>query len=371
MPSLLASHRAPDLGGPGGRLVQHGSSFNVVTRRSRIRIRPVDDHRPGRRRRRSRRRGARADRTSASARAVRIETRSGRRACRARATRASRPSRSPVAPSMVAIRIAVAAGSARGSLRVQLLQKGRLAHRLEHVEVVVAGSTVGAEADGHAGALHLVTGAAPLASFMLLSGLCDTATRRLAENARCPPGVRWTPCAASVRSPRSRSTRGTASASSCICPARPCARRRLGEVDDDRRRSRSATARIVLSVAASSVYIECGAIAGTIRSSVLPLLDERGRAGDAVGRRLRVRHRELDDRLAEHAANARFLRRLRRSPPRSNTCPRMRSCPTESFPAPRAGCRRARISGLTVFASAGKMYFCSHSISARSSARPR
>ena len=80
--------------------------------------------------------------------------------------------------------------------------------------------------------------------------------------------------------------------------------------------------------------------------------------------------RELDDRLAEHAAQPGLLGDLR-----------------DLFlevihvrVGRRAGLdhleRASRVpartnSGVTVFASAGKMYFCSHSISARSSARPR
>ncbi len=55
------------------------------------------------------------------------------------------------APSMVAISSAARAGMARGSLVAQLVQEGRLAHRLEHVEIVVAGRAVGAEADRDAG----------------------------------------------------------------------------------------------------------------------------------------------------------------------------------------------------------------------------
>ena len=55
---------------------------------------------------------------------------------------------------MVAISIATGAGIARGIVGRQLVEEGRLAHRLEHVEVVVAGRAVGAEADGNAGRAH-------------------------------------------------------------------------------------------------------------------------------------------------------------------------------------------------------------------------
>ena len=49
-------------------------------------------------------------------------------------------------------------------------------------------------------ARYPVTGAVPLASFMLLSGLCDTPTPRRARVATSS-GETQTPCAASVRAP--------------------------------------------------------------------------------------------------------------------------------------------------------------------------
>ena len=60
--------------------------------------------------------------------------------------------------------------------RGQLVEKRRLAHRLEHVEVVVAGGAVGPKPDRDPGFEICRTGAVPLASFMLLSGLCETPT---------------------------------------------------------------------------------------------------------------------------------------------------------------------------------------------------
>ncbi len=45
------------------------------------------------------------------------------------------------------------------------------------------------------------TGAVPLASFMLLSGLCETPTSRRARIAMSA-GVSQTPCAATVRGPQ-------------------------------------------------------------------------------------------------------------------------------------------------------------------------
>ena len=76
----------------------------------------------------------------------------------------------------------------------ELVQERRLAHRLEHVEVVVAGGAVGAEADVTPALRIASTGAMPLASFMLLSGLCETPTCRARQDGdvagRQPDGVR-------------------------------------------------------------------------------------------------------------------------------------------------------------------------------------
>ncbi len=81
-------------------------------------------------------------------------------------------------------------------------------------------------------------------------------------------GVRCTPCAAIVRSPQkpidSRNAVGVALylSRAILTSSRVSARWMTTGA-----RSRVATARISLSVAASSVYIECGAIAGTMSSS--------------------------------------------------------------------------------------------------------
>ena len=96
-----------------------------------------------------------------------------------------------------------------GSLRRQLVQERRLPHRLEHVEVVVAGGAVGAEAERDAGRQVFGTGAVPLASFMLLSGLCDTPTPCRFENLRCPRRRPRRRAPRASAGPRSRSIRDT------------------------------------------------------------------------------------------------------------------------------------------------------------------
>ena len=189
------------------------------------------------------------------------------------------------APPIVAISSAVRAGTARGSLGLQLVQERRLPHRLEHVEVVVAGGAVGAEADGDAGRAHARRPAVPLASFMLLSGLCETPTWRRARIAMSA-GVTQTPCAASVRGPQkpidSRYRAGVA----LYCSLRRLHFVvRLGEVDEDRRvrRDRPARARPSASPRRACTS-QCGATAGTIRSSPAnSLMNASARASPSAG----------------------------------------------------------------------------------------
>ena len=78
----------------------------------------------------------------------------GRRACPARASRSrvSMPERARAVDRRHLERDR--RGNRAGIAGGQLVQERRLAHRLEHVEVVVAGGAVGAEADGNAGRAH-------------------------------------------------------------------------------------------------------------------------------------------------------------------------------------------------------------------------
>ena len=76
--------------------------------------------------------------------------------------------------------------------------------------------------------------------------------------------------------------------------------------------SRSASARHAFSVARSRVYIACGATAGVIRSSPANSFDETLRRGPGPPAGVFASgDRELDDRLAEDAAQARRARRPR------------------------------------------------------------
>ena len=70
-------------------------------------------------------------------------------------------------------------GIHRGGIHSQLAEKGSNLHLLEHVEVVVLLLAVGTKADRNPASSISSTGAMPLASFMLLTGLWATVTPRL------------------------------------------------------------------------------------------------------------------------------------------------------------------------------------------------
>ena len=160
-----------------------------------------------------------------------------------------------------------------------LCRSDGLPHRLEHVEIVVARRAVGAEPDRDAGAKYAGTGAVPLASFMLLSGLCETPTPAPRPGAmsalRDPDAVR----AEHVRRRGTRGCRGTPTGDgltrSCAVLASSRVSARWISVGTPCRCARS---RAAMSVGPSSVYIACGATAGVISGSPLNWLDERRRA---------------------------------------------------------------------------------------------
>ena len=153
----------------------------------------------------------------------------------------------------------------RGSPDSSLCSRAALAHRLEHVEVVVAGGAIGAEADRHLARRSAGTGAVPLAS-SLLSALWDTPTPRFVQNVDVL-AVRVD----GVRGERSRS--GNPSDSE-VGDRRGLALLggdlhlvlRLREVKDDGNVSAIGELARTLQGSASA-YTSCGATAGTIRSS--------------------------------------------------------------------------------------------------------
>ena len=270
--------------------------------------------------------------------------RSGRRACPPRATRSSRPGRARAPRRSSPSRAPSCAGTARGSASPACAGtppaasprtcRGRCCSPRRRCRVPPSRPPPGTRG----------TGAVPLASFMLLSGLCDTVDAAALQDGRCPSSVSQTPCAASdVRAPGSRSTRGTPVGRQLVLLARRCATSssvsarwiRIGTLvpvgQSPRRRRSVALVQRVHRVRRRRRRDQVVA---------LELLDERLGPRQRLGRRLRVRHREPDDRLAQHAAQARRPRRPARSPPRSSTCRRTSSSPTGSSRAPPGACRR-------------------------------
>ena len=178
------------------------------------------------------------------------------------------------------------------------------------------------------------TGAMPLASFMLLSGLCDTATLTALEDRdvlRRGP----TPCAPPASgAPRNRSTPDTPRASAAMGrPASSCTLRpRLRHVDDDGtpivgqraarfKRFRVDRVRRVRGNGRHDQLVVFNSLMNASPAPALPLVSWRRRPETG-------------------SPSARAPRAGRppwwpgRSPLRSITCPHMRWCPIESFRAP-------------------------------------
>ena len=141
------------------------------------------------------------------------------------------------APRMVAIS---SAGRRRQRLRIHrgdLLQLGREIHLLEHVEIVVAARrTVRTEPHRQIRApASAITGATPLASFMLLDGQCATPTPRAFRIAMSASSTQ-TQCAATVRPLKTPSVSSTFVGRHVALGQRVVVLLlRLREVDDQRR----------------------------------------------------------------------------------------------------------------------------------------
>ena len=276
------------------------------------------------------------------------------------------------APSIVAISSARPRRHGARIARLQLVQERRLPHRLEHVEIVVAGGAVGAEADARRRRRASRRPWRCRSPASCCSRDCATRRRGGAPGSRCRPASPRRRARRASAAPRSRSTRGTASAS------RLCSRLEVFTSSAVSARwistgacLRSASARTAFSVAVSSVYIACGATAGTIRSSPAnSLMNASARASPSAG----VFASATGNWMIVWPSTPRRPASLvdaARSPPRSSTCRRRSSSPTGSSRARPAACRRARTPARRSSPRPGKMYFCSQSISARSSASPR
>ena len=150
-----------------------------------------------------------------------------------------------------------------------------------------------------------MTGAVPLASFMLLSGLCDTPTPRRASVVMSSAETH-TPWAARVRAPvkKPNDSRYPVGLRAGALAGRLDFVFGLGQVDEQRD---AFAGRQIAGGGERRRVVGVEGVGGHGRHDQVVALepgDERGGARQALGRRPGVGHRELDDRLAEHPAQA-------------------------------------------------------------------
>ena len=210
---------------------------------------------------------------------------------------------------MVARSSACAAGSAVGSWVACLARNDacRMASNMSRSLLLAAPSVPRPSATP--AARYFPTGAVPLASFMLLSGLCDTPTPRrlrilhvLVVHPHAMGGERPRPPEPDrLEIPGRRRLMLLARDLDLVLG--------LGQVDDERhlvaagQRRGSPQGRLVVRVQ------RVGGHRRHDQRVALELLDEAFGAGQPLGRRLRIGDGKLDDRLAEDAAQTRFPRR--------------------------------------------------------------
>ena len=139
------------------------------------------------------------------------------------------------APPIVAISSAVAAPTRAGIGGLQLVQERGHAHRLEHVEVVVAGGAVGAQAERHAGSQVAGDRRGAARQLHVAFGVVRHADAALLQDARCrhrTPTRRARPARPGPRKPRlSRYAVGDIAKRSCAALDLVA---RLGQVDERR-----------------------------------------------------------------------------------------------------------------------------------------
>ena len=263
---------------------------------------------------------------------------------RLRASRSPCPCPSARAPSIVAISSATGAGIARGSPSTSLCRNAawRIASNMSRSLLLAAPSVPRPTRD--AGLAHRLDRRDAAGELHVALGVVRDADAARAPDRRCRPASARRRARRACAGPRSRATPGTRSASRWYLSSDGLDLvLRLGQVDDHRDASAGRRARgDAFSVSASSVYIACGATAGVISSSPANSFANRSVARQALRRRLRVGHRELDDRLPEHAAQAGRLRHagdLLLEVIHVRVGGRAR---TRSSRAPRAACRRGR-----------------------------
>ena len=209
---------------------------------------------------------------------------------------------------------------------------------------------------------------------MLLCGQWATPTSGLLAGSRGRSGV--SQIAVRAQHALAQEAAGRAGARWASCRTSPdllLLVRRLGEVDEERRA-------VAVGQGARGLAA-CRACRGR-SSAAPPRPTTSGSPGPALEELLGVGQRppamvllsgarELDQRLAGHAADARPPSPPPPPGPRSSTCPRRWWCPERIISRAARRVPAFTKAAVTFFFSAGKMYFCSQSISRRSSATPR
>jgi hypothetical protein len=192
----------------------------------------------------------------------------------------------------------------RSTVRAPTVQERRRAHRLEHVEVVVAGSAVSAQADGNARAEVTGHGRDAARQLHVALGVVRYGDVMRLERGNLRGGD---PHAVRREHPRAEESQSLQIGDrGCLAALLRRFRfvRRLGQVDEGRHAmalrqlARRHQRRAVERVHRMRRH-------GRRDERVLPeFLDQRLRPRQSIGRRLGVGRRELDDRLAEHAAQS-------------------------------------------------------------------
>ena len=230
-------HGRPDLLGQAPRVGQHRGCVERQHPPVPHQHPPVHDRRLHIVAARRRRPGARPGCTSASGAPPASTRRSGRPACPARASRSGRPCPSARRPADGRhLEHRLRRGDAVGSLLASLCRNAawRIASNMSRSLLLAAPSVPRPTATP--ASRHFVTGAVPLASFMLLSGLCDSADAVPLAGSRCPrrSGTRRAPRRRGV-SQKPSDSRYAAGVSWCCSPSTSVtSSSRLGQVGQER-----------------------------------------------------------------------------------------------------------------------------------------
>ena len=198
-----------------------------------------------------------------------------------------------------------------GIARRQLREERRLTHRLEHVEVVVARGTVGAECQVHAGRQILQHRCGAAGQLHIALWVMRDADIVLLQDRDVVVGHPDAVGGHRLRSPEAERLEVAGGRVLVFVARRLHLVLRFRQVDEDRHVVLAAECRRGLQRGGIERVHRVRRHGGDDQRVVLELLDEGFGTRQPLGRRLRIGHRELDDRLAEDTAQARFLRGLR------------------------------------------------------------